>query len=74
MKYCLNIKLILKKISLTFLFLLIVNSCSSGQDIKIIDIEKGWAANSINTVIFRRNSVVSFNQHQYAAFYDSADM
>lgn len=72
MKYCLYIKLILKKVSLTFLFLLIVVSCSSGQDLKIIDIEKGWAANSINTVIFRRNSVVSFNQHQYAAFYDSA--
>ena len=60
------------KISSTFLILLIVSSCSSNPDIKIININKGWAANSINTVIFRRNSVVSFNRHQYAAFYDSS--
>ena len=61
----------IKKVTLILLILIIASNCSSDPDVKIIDIEKGWSANSINTVIFRRNSVVSFNQHQYAAFYDS---
>lgn len=31
----------------------------------------GWAANSVNTVIFRKNSLISFKDTQYAAFYDA---
>jgi hypothetical protein len=31
----------------------------------------GWAGNTINTVVFRRNSVVSDKQWQYVAYYDS---
>jgi hypothetical protein len=65
-------KRLLKKVSAALLILLIMIGCSSDPDIKIINVDKGWAANSINTVIFRRNSVVSFNQNQYTAFYDSA--
>ena len=67
----LYIKVLPKKVNIILLILLTVSCCSPGSEVKIINIEKGWAANSINTVIFRRNSVVSFNQHQYAAFYDS---
>lgn len=37
---------------------------------KIVHIAKGWAGTSINTVIFRRNSIVSYNNYQYVAFYD----
>lgn len=33
-------------------------------------IAPAWAANSINTVVFRKNSVVSAGGFQYAAFYD----
>jgi hypothetical protein len=33
---------------------------------------KGWAANSVNAVIFRHNSLTSFNDTQYIAYYDSA--
>lgn len=32
---------------------------------------KGWAKNSVNSVIFRRNSVVTADSVQYTAFYDS---
>ncbi|MDT3404336.1 BNR repeat-containing protein [Mucilaginibacter terrae] len=32
----------------------------------------GWANNSVNTVIFRKNSLVTFKNMQYAAYYDSA--
>ncbi|WDF56140.1 BNR repeat-containing protein [Mucilaginibacter sp. KACC 22063] len=31
----------------------------------------GWAQNSVNTVIFRKNALVSFGNTQYAAFYDA---
>ncbi|MBB6236446.1 hypothetical protein HDC90_001058 [Pedobacter sp. AK013] len=30
----------------------------------------GWANNSVNTVIFRKNSLISFKGSQYAAYYD----
>lgn len=32
---------------------------------------KGWAKNSVNAVIFRKNAVVTFDTVQYTAFYDS---
>jgi BNR repeat-containing family member len=35
------------------------------------EIGKGWAKTSINTVVFRKNAVVSFDDIQYAAYYDS---
>ncbi len=31
----------------------------------------GWAKNSINVTVFRKNSVVTFNGTQFASFYDS---
>lgn len=31
---------------------------------------KGWAKNSVNSVIFRRNSAVTHNGYQYVAFYN----
>jgi len=31
----------------------------------------GWAGNTVNTVVFRRNSVVSDGQYQYVAWYDT---
>lgn len=34
-------------------------------------IADAWSANSINTVVFRRNSVVSHEGTQYVAFYDT---
>ena len=38
---------------------------------RVITIAKGWAGNQINAVIFRRNSVTSYGDTQYVAFYDS---
>lgn len=37
---------------------------------RLIPITKGWAKNSINTVIFRRNSITTHGNVQYVAFYD----
>lgn len=39
--------------------------------VRIVPIAEGWARNSINATIFRKNSVTSFRDHQYAAFYDA---
>lgn len=34
--------------------------------------QNGWANNSVNTVIFRKNSLITYKDLQYAAFYDEA--
>jgi hypothetical protein len=33
--------------------------------------ENGWANNSVNVVVFRKNSLVTFKNTQYAAYYDA---
>jgi hypothetical protein len=37
---------------------------------KLIPIAPGWAGNSVNTVIFRRDPITTHGDTQYAAFYD----
>lgn len=32
----------------------------------------GWSKTSVNAVIFRKNSVVTYKNHQFAAYYDSS--
>ncbi|OMP30166.1 BNR repeat-containing protein [Mangrovimonas sp. DI 80] len=36
----------------------------------ISKVGEGWAKNSINTVIFRKNSLATHNKHQYIAYYN----
>lgn len=36
---------------------------------RLVPVAEGWAKNQINAVIFRKNSVTSFNNSQYVAFY-----
>jgi BNR repeat-containing family member len=38
--------------------------------VKIVPIAEGWAKNQVNAVIFRKNSLASFKDSQFAAFYD----
>ena len=40
-------------------------------EVRIVPLAKGWAKNSINAVIFRRNSVVTHKKTQYVAYYDA---
>ena len=56
---------------------MLINICepvsAQQQDIKVSTIARNaWANNSVNTVIFRKNSLVTFKGVQYASFYDSA--
>lgn len=52
-------------------FFIIAQSPGAGRSTpRLIPIAKGWAKNQINAVIFRRNSIVSYGNTQYVAFYD----
>lgn len=44
---------------------------SAAPDARMVPIAKGWAKNQINAVIFRRNSVTTRGDTQFAAFYDA---
>lgn len=43
----------------------------SKENVTLIPVEKGWAKNSINAVVFRKNSLVTYRDSQYIAFYDA---
>jgi hypothetical protein len=72
---------LIKKISLKALIAIAINafalSTSVGlaqtgkSELKIVPVEKAWANNSINTVAFRKNSLVTFRDTQFIAFYDA---
>ncbi|MEQ1761812.1 MAG: BNR repeat-containing protein [Pyrinomonadaceae bacterium] len=51
---------------------LLVASIAIGlaAQVRVVPIAKGWSKNQVNTVIFRKNSVTSFRDNQYVAFYD----
>lgn len=55
------------------LFLAIITTCApdASEKTRIVPIAAGWAKNSINTVIFRRNSIVTDQDSQFVAYYDS---
>ena len=39
-------------------------------DLKLVDVGLGWASNSVNAVIFRKNSLVTYRDTQYIAYYN----
>jgi hypothetical protein len=60
---------------LILIILFIIARFASGQPANIaaksVDVDSGWANNSVNTVIFRKNSLVTFKGTQYIAFYNN---
>lgn len=42
--------------------------------VNLVPVDSGWAANSVNTVVFRKNSLVTYKQWQYIAYYDANKM
>jgi hypothetical protein len=53
-------------------FLILSGPTIAQTDVRISTAGKGWAANSVNAVIFRHNSLTSYKNTQYIAYYDSA--
>ena len=52
-----------------YTLILLVVGCS--PKIQTSHVANGWARNSVNTVIFRKHSLYTFNDHQHIAFYDN---
>jgi hypothetical protein len=42
----------------------------AGEGVRVVDVANGWARNSVNAVVFRKNSLVTHGDVQYIAFYD----
>jgi hypothetical protein len=43
----------------------------AAQNVKFVDVAEGWAGNSVNTVVFRKNSLVSYQNTQFISYYDA---
>jgi hypothetical protein len=53
-------------------FLFFSSICTAQKvKVKLIKADSGWAGNSVNTAIFRKNSLVSFQNQQYIAYYNN---
>lgn len=40
------------------------------QTIRLVPVDSGWAGNSVNVTVFRKNSLVTYKNTQYISFYD----
>jgi len=56
--------------SVLFLSVFFYAENSFAQNPKLIPVAKAWANNSVNAVVFRKNSLVTFRDTQFVAFYD----
>ena len=57
----------------TICFILLTYTASTQDEphISLTEVDSGWARNSVNTVVFRKNSLVSYKDTQYIAFYNN---
>jgi len=39
--------------------------------VNLVNVDSGWASTSINTVVFRKNSLVTWKNYQFIAYYDA---
>jgi hypothetical protein len=46
--------------------------CCKLATAQVSDVGLGWAGNSVNTVVFRKNSVISHKNWQYTSYYNDA--
>ncbi len=53
------------------IFVIALMATGLTAQVRVVPIAEGWAKNRVNAVIFRKNSVTSHRNHQYAAFYDA---
>lgn len=61
----------MKKTSvLTVIWVACISYANVSAEVALVPVAQGWAKNSVNAVIFRRNSVVTHGDTQYVAFYN----
>lgn len=58
------------KIKNWFLTPLIIIIFSYADAQTSVDVAKGWAKNSVNTVVFRKNAITSYKNVQLLSYYD----
>jgi hypothetical protein len=46
------------------------NLSAQSVSVKLVNVDSGWAGNSVNTTTFRKNSLVTFHNWQFIAFYN----
>lgn len=61
-----------KRSGLWFCFLcFVVTAVAQNKgEVRLVPVREGWSNNSVNTVSFRKNSLTSFRDTQFIAFYD----
>src|SRR5687768_11742968 len=57
-------------IFLLFIFFTYTAKGQTNGSMSLTEVDSGWAGNSENTVVFRKNSVVTFKDTQFISFYD----
>lgn len=55
----------------SLLLVVLFTMAQRAEQVRVIPVAEGWAANSVNAVVFRKNSLVSFGDTQYIAFYNN---
>ena len=63
----------MKKIAFAVLLAASVAGCAVAPrhgDVHVLEVADGWARNSVNAVVFRKNALVTQGEMQYIAFYD----
>ncbi len=55
---------------LTALLLFVLIVYAQKASVNIVPVDSGWAANSVNAVIFRKNSLVTFGDTQFISYYN----
>lgn len=51
----------------------LVQSCTTALHTpRVVQVDSGWAANSVNTVVFRKNALYTFRDTQFISFYNAA--
>lgn len=62
-----------KTIAFALLLTVFLAGCAiapAGEGARLVDVADGWARNSVNAVVFRKNSLVTHGDQQFTAFYD----
>ncbi|MFD2160804.1 BNR repeat-containing protein [Paradesertivirga mongoliensis] len=62
----------IQRLSILFLFIASVSVAQIQPEISITDVGEGWANNSVNAIIFRKNSLVTYRDTQFIAYYNQA--
>ena len=58
--------------TLTLVLITCMLNTLSAQEfsVRLVSVSEGWAKNSVNTTVFRNNSLVTYKGSQYISFYD----